>query len=71
MKDLSKPDQPGQSSMHHSPESRLAQSQAHFREHIEDLAQHYLKLLLYKMHFHSKGTILMDFGLLGTFSHQG
>ena len=56
VKDLSKSDQPELPSMHHQPESRLAQSRAHFREHLEDLAQHCLKLLFCKMHFNSKET---------------
>ena len=54
MKDQPKPDQPGPSSMHHRPESRLAQSQAHFSEYLEDLAQLCLKLLFLYNHFYSK-----------------
>ena len=71
VKDQLNLEQPGLSSMHHRPESRLAQSRAHFSKYLEVSVQPCLKLLFYKIHFHSKRLKVADFGLLGTISHQG
>ena len=70
MKDQLELEQPGPSSMHHRPESRLAQSQACFSKYLEISAQLCLKLLFFKFYFHSKRLKMVDFGLLGTISHQ-
>ena len=54
MKDQLELEQPGPSSMHHRPESRLAQSRACFSKYLEVSAQLCLKLLFFKFYFHSK-----------------
>ena len=54
MKDQLEPKQPGPSSTHHRPESRLAQSRVHFSKYPEVSVQLCLKLLLFKFYFHSK-----------------